>query len=505
MKKHYTMRAALDNPELFGSIMSGKSWSRWRTLLIASMGEPLTFWERRIFRKFTGRDREPGQMVEELVAVAGRRSGKSRSAAVLAAYMAALCDHSDAQAVGERLKVLVLAKDQRQAGVVFGYISGVFDSVPLLREMVVNRTLDTISLSTGIDVEIKAATPTGVRGFTAVCVIADEAAFWTTDTASANADTEILNAVRPSLITTQGPLLILSSPFARRGEVWELYDKHYGAKGDPGILVLHGASRVFNPSLPNSVVERALARNPIAARAEYLAEFRSDLEGYVSLDTLRACTGPVTEWPPLPGVHYTAGIDAATGSGDDSLALGIAHFDEGSGRVILDFIREWRPPFSPTAVLTEVASHCRRFNIAEIIGDRFAEKFVAEMLFGSRMHYRRSDRVTSDNFAELLPMLNSHEVMLPNLPAFIEQLASLQAKPSSRGRVSWWRQQCTRRHGRGRSYRHHALQSGGQGSRRLDVLDSPRRRYWQRHRLALRHDRGDRFSEKRIFRLTNEG
>jgi hypothetical protein len=57
------------------------------------------------------------------------------------------------------------------------------------------------------------------------------------------------------------------------------------------------------------------------------------------------------------------------------------------------------------------------------------------MLFASRMHYRRSDRTTSDNFAELLPMLNSHEVTLPNLPAFIEQLASLQCKPSSRGRV----------------------------------------------------------------------
>jgi hypothetical protein len=370
MKKRVTMRQTLETPELFGDIMPGKTWWRWRTLLIAAMGEPLTFWERRIFRKFTGRDREPGKMVEELVAVAGRRSGKSRSAAVLAAYMAALVDHSDVQAVGERLKVLVLAKDQRQSGIVFGYISGIFESAPLLREMVINKTLDTISLSTGIDVEIKAASASGVRGFSSVCVIADEAAHWVTDSASANADTEILNAVRPSLATTGGPLLILSSPFARRGEVWELYDKHFGAKGDPGILVLHGASQVFNPSLPNGVVERALARNPIGARAEYLAEFRSDLEGYVSLDTLRACTGPVTEWPPVPGINYVAGIDAASGSGEDSLALAISHFDEPSGRVILDFLKEWRPPFSPTAALAEVSSHCRRYNVTEIIGDR---------------------------------------------------------------------------------------------------------------------------------------
>jgi hypothetical protein len=96
-----------------------------------------------------------------------------------------------------------------------------------------------------------------------------------------------------------------------------------GAGGDSGILVVHGASRDFNASLPKAVVDRALARNPIAARAEYLAEFRSDLEGYVSLDTLRACTGPLTERQPMPDVRYTAGLDLASGSGEDSLALAI--------------------------------------------------------------------------------------------------------------------------------------------------------------------------------------
>jgi hypothetical protein len=84
------------------------------------------------------------------------------------------------------------------------------------------------------------------------------------------------------------------------------------------------------------VVDRALARNPIAARAEYWAEFRSDLEGYVSLDTLRACTGPLAEWQPLPGIKYTAGIDAAMGSGEDSLALAVSRHDEASDKVILD-------------------------------------------------------------------------------------------------------------------------------------------------------------------------
>jgi hypothetical protein len=435
MKKNYTMRQALEDPDLLGSILDGPTWRPWRIILIAAMGEKLTWLERKTFKRFTGRSREPGKMVPELVAVAGRRAGKSRASSALACYLAGLVDHSDVQAIGERLKVLFLAKDQRQAGICYGYVAGIFDSVPVFREMVINRTQDTISLNNGIDLEVKAASAAGVRGFSCVAVLCDEAAHWTTDASSANADSLILDAVRPSLATTGGPLLVLSSPFARKGEVFDLYDKYYG-KDDADILVVHGASRDFNASLPQAVVDRALARNPIAARAEYLAEFRSDLEGYVSLDTLRACTGPVAEWQPIAGVQYTAGIDIAAGSGEDSLALAVAHLDEASDKIILDSVREWKPPFSPTAVLMQVAEHCRRYNINTIIGDRYVKEFAAEMLFdNSGLRYRVSDRVTSDNFGELLPMLNSHEVLLPSLPAFLDQLMSLQVKPSSRGKV----------------------------------------------------------------------
>jgi hypothetical protein len=67
----------------------------WRTLLIASMGEGLTQDQRVIFKQLTQREHEPGQRVEELVGVIGRRGGKSRAISVLATYLAALVPHSD--------------------------------------------------------------------------------------------------------------------------------------------------------------------------------------------------------------------------------------------------------------------------------------------------------------------------------------------------------------------------------------------------------------------------
>jgi hypothetical protein len=130
--------------------------------------------------------------------------------------------------------------------------------------LVSNRTADSIKLSNRISVEVRAASFRRLRGVTCVAVIATEAAFWQTDEGSGNPDSEILNAVRPSLATTHGPLIIITSPYARKGEVWDVYRRHYGPQGDPLILVAQGASRDFNPTLSESVVRRALERDHAA-------------------------------------------------------------------------------------------------------------------------------------------------------------------------------------------------------------------------------------------------
>jgi hypothetical protein len=94
-----TLRKALADRQLLGGALGGESWQAWRALLIAAMGEE----EREIFRKLTGREREPDQRVEELVCVVGRRGGKSRAMATLACYVAGLCEHDLISAILHRL------------------------------------------------------------------------------------------------------------------------------------------------------------------------------------------------------------------------------------------------------------------------------------------------------------------------------------------------------------------------------------------------------------------
>src|SRR3954466_13734427 len=205
-------------------------------------------------------------------------------------------------------------------------------------------------LKLGIDVgqttvaklEVRPASVRRLRGPTYVAVIADELAFWYVDAAYANPDVEILNAVEPGLATTGGPLILASSPHARRGVLWEMFKRHHGAGGDPLILVAHGASRTLNPTLPQRVGDRALEKDRARATAEYLAEFRTDVEGFVALEVVEGCVGDYREQLPARGTRYGAFVDPAGGSGPDAMTLAIAHKARPDDRIIIDAVREMR-------------------------------------------------------------------------------------------------------------------------------------------------------------------
>jgi hypothetical protein len=429
-----TLREALADKALLGDLLAGTSWSAWRTLLIAAMGEALDSDERELFKQLTGgREREPGQPVEEFVGVIGRRGGKSRAVSVLATYIAGLCQHP-AMVRGERGVLLIIAPDQRQADICLDYIAANFDGSPILRQLMDSRTQRTLRLTNNIDIEVRASDFRRLRGPTYIAVIADESAFWLSEN-SANPDTEIFNSVRPGLSTTGGPLFVISSPYARRGELWQIYSKHYGAAGDPLILVAQGASRVFNPALSQSVVDRAMERDPASAAAEYGAEFRRDIESFVSIEALNACVSAgVFERPPLRDAAYVGFVDPSGGSAD-SMTLAIAHRDK-DGHGILDAVRECRPPFSPEAVVEEFSALLRAYDVREVEGDRYAGEWPRERFRIHNVEYMPAARPKAEIYRDFLPILNSRRADLLDHARLVNQISGLERRTARGGRDS---------------------------------------------------------------------
>jgi len=405
--------------------------------LIAAMGEPLLDDDRTLFTRLTGRAQEPLSRVEELVAVVGRRGGKSRALATLAAYIAGLCNHSHVLSPGEQGIVLCVAPNQRQASIVLNYATAAFEQSPILRQLIEGRTQNTLSLTNHVTIEVRAASFRRLRGPTFLAAIADESAFWYDDSgSSANPDVEILNAVRPGLATTKGPLIIASSPYARRGVLWTTHKAHYGPDGDPAILVAQGASRTFNPSLPESVVQRALERDHASATAEYLAEFRTDIEGFVPYDVVAACVGEYRELSPLPLLRYAAFCDPSGGSAD-SFTLAIAHRESGGGgRVVIDAVRETRPPFSPESVVSDYAALLKQYRVTTVVGDRYAGEWPREQFRKRGVRYECAASTKSDLFRDLLPLLNSEQIALPAHDRLVAQISGLERRTSRAGRDS---------------------------------------------------------------------
>jgi hypothetical protein len=434
MKPLVTMRRALSDDGLLGLALPGPSWLPWRVVLMAARGEPLAPEELEIFVALTGRNVSPTHPVEELCAIAGRRGGKSRALSTFAVYIGALCDHSEVLASGERGLVSLLAPTQRQSRIDLGYCDGIITQSPELRQLVVNRTTDTLSLSNGIDIEVRSANFRMLRGVTCVAVLADEVAFFSDESSeSANPDTEILNAVRPSLATTNGPLLIASSPYRKLGTLWDIYRQNFGPEGDPGILVLKGTSRQFNPSLDQKVVDRAFARDPASARAEYGAEFRDDIESYVSREVIEACIEPgVRERAPSRNHRYHAFVDPAGGSGNDSMTLSVGHLEDDV--VVLDALREQRPPFSPDATIADFARLLRTYGVKVVTGDRFGGEFPRELFRSYGIQYRLSELTKNGIYIEALPRLNSKTVRLLHNERLVSQLAGLERRHGRTGR-----------------------------------------------------------------------
>ena len=206
-------------------------------------------------------------------------------------FLACFRDYSQYLAPGEVATVMVIAADRRQARVVMRYIVGFLESIALLRPMIVRRTQDTFELTNRVVIEVHTANFRAIRGYTIIAAICDEIAFWRSEE-SANPDTEILNGLRPGMATIPGSLLLcISSPYARRGALWEAYRKHYGKDGDP-VLVWQAATRDMNPNVPEEIITQALEEDEPAARAEWFAEFRRDVECYVSREALEEVEDP---------------------------------------------------------------------------------------------------------------------------------------------------------------------------------------------------------------------
>jgi hypothetical protein len=409
------------------------TWSSWLAAVKVLYGLELTDAEAQVVRDCTGRDpaKLPSDGFRTSLFLIGRRSGKSRVAAAVGAYEAALCGHEKKLAPGERGIVPIVAPSKPQARIVLDYVRAVF-ATPLLAGEVANETKDGLELKSGTRIEVMAGHFRTSRGFTLLAAVIEECAFFGLDEESKiKSDAELIRAVKPGLATTQGRLVAITSPYARRGWTYKTYKAHHG--NDRGrTLVWNTATRVMNPTLAQAEVDEAMAEDPAAARSEWHGEFRDDVCAFIGRELVEdLVVKGRTQLPPVANVRYTAFVDPSGGR-NDSMTCCVAHKE---GRVVVaDLLLEYRPPFDPHDVVTRIAREVKAYGVEKVTGDNFGADWVARCFITCGLRYTKSDKPKSGLYTELLPRLTSREVELPDNPRLVDQLAGLERRVRAGGR-----------------------------------------------------------------------
>jgi hypothetical protein len=211
----------------------------------------------------------------------------------------------------------------------------------------------------------------------------------------------------------------LSPPDSYRkiGLLHQKHRNHFGQDGD--VLVVQGPSVAFNPTLPAESIAASIAADPEGARAEWEAEFRSDIGAFLDDQTIDAAIdyGRPLELPRREGAIYKAFVDASGGR-HDHYCIAVAHRNRQDGRYIIDCVVGAAPPFDPGWATKQLAEVVKRYGVLRITGDSYSAEWV-------RTAWRHNGLVYSP--AEM----TKSELYLEALPIFTQGLTRLRLRPTS--------------------------------------------------------------------------
>lgn len=429
METQISIIDAINSKHLFRPLFKDlDTWFSWQVFLKSLYGLKLNKMEKEVYQFCTGRQKPSKRKFKEAYVIAGRGSGKSYIASLTAIYTALFSGLENLLNPGETGYIFIIATDKKQARICLDYIKAflsffpdVLDGEPLAWE---------VRLKNKISIEIRPANYRASRGATTLAIIADELAFWR-DEHTANPAGEVINSLLPRLLD-DGLLFGLSTPYAKFGFLYEQYKKNYG-DDESDILIWKAATELMNPEFSKKRIERLIKRDQIKFKAEFYAEFRSDVELFLSEELIDLAMKDSVFELPKRGVIYKAFVDPSGGRGD-SMTLGIAYADDGVVNVIR--VKEYMPEFEPDEVVKDFCEIIKQYNCWEITGDNYAAAWVASKFKKNGIVYKKSSLNKSEIYLNGQVLFTTGKLRLPKNKRLKEQLQTLERKPRSGGKDS---------------------------------------------------------------------
>jgi hypothetical protein len=276
------------------------------------------------------------------------------------------------------------------------------------------------------------------RGHSFIGVILDEFAFFESREDLQNTDTELVRAFTPALLTTRGPLIMISSPWCAEGEFYKACTSGWGDAGGDRSLLIHGQPHELNPTLEgDEEIAEAYRLDPISARSEYGAQWRDARSNFLDRAQILDLVEPIACRAPEPHAVYVAAVDMSSGLGADSATCAVSHYDPARNQTLLNGVIEVPPPFNAANAIEQIAKFLMPYQVHTVYGDRIGLYYTGD--FGAKgLIYSAGDTEWSvprkaDNYLALLPLISSRSISLINNERMIDQLCSLSRRPMPGG------------------------------------------------------------------------
>ena len=426
---------AVRHPDIFKPFLGDRlrSWSNWMCVLRVIFGLPVPSRYAGLVETCTGRSLAgmPSDGFKTCLLLIGRRGGKSKIAAVAAAFEAVLVDHSKQLSAGERGIVPVISPTRHQSRVVREYLRSIFETDVLRRE-VVSTDRDGFELKNNIRLETLTGDFRAVRGFSCVAAIIDEAAFFGYgEQVKVKSDLELVRAVKPSLATTNGRLICISTPYAKKGYCHSQHQKYFGNETGAN-LVWQAATMLMNPTIDPKIIEQARLEDPAAAASEWMAQFREDIQAFIPIELVQRLVAPgMQERLPRREIQYFGFVDMSGARSEDA-ACCVAYRSKDAKVVVAKLVRIMAP-YNPTDAVGIIAAELQRYGLSSTVGDNYAGEWVSSAFKSRGIRYIKCDMPKSKLYAEMLPRLCAGEIDLLDNDLAVAQIASLERRVRAGG------------------------------------------------------------------------
>jgi hypothetical protein len=187
----------------------------------------------------------------------------------------------------------------------------------------------------------------------------------------------------------------------------------------------------MNSSYGESRIEKMLKKNQ-AVRSDFLAEFRVDIESYLSREDIELVMKKEQTWETTSTNRYQGFVDLSGGR-NDSAALAIGHVE--NDKCVLDLCTERIPPFSPAEIVREFCEILKKFRISKVQGDRYAGEWpVDSFRKQGEIVYEPAAMPKNDYFLEFSPLVRMGQVVLIKNEKLLQQLSALERHTGKSGR-----------------------------------------------------------------------